>query len=400
MSVASQVRIAGPLVEFRAGFEAELVAQGYSDLAAATQLRLLARLSDWLADNGVAPSGLDDEAIEVFFAARRRAGCGRWCSSAGPQPVLSYLRAAGAVPTPAPPVDTSPVGQLVEAYRGYLEHERGLMPRTVAAYVAVAGRFLAAHCGRDGRLGLQSLVAADVTGFVVAECDKPGVRVGVVTALRCLLRYLFFEGLIATELVWAVPAAAGWSQPLPRHVSPAQVQALLASCDRRGGVGRRDFALLTVFVRLGLRASEAATLRLDDLDWRNGEVTIRGKGDRVERLPLPGDVGEAIVAYLQGGRPDCGAREVFLRAAAPWRRLAQPSITDIVYRACERAGLAAFGPHRLRHTAATQMLRAGASLAEVAQVLRHHDPATTTTYAKVDRGALVALALPWPGGSR
>jgi integrase/recombinase XerD len=400
MGVASQVRIAGPLVGFRAGFEAELVTQGYSDLGAATQLRLLARLSDWLAVNDVEPSGLDDETIEAFFVDRRRAGCSRWYSSVGPQPVLSYLRAAGVVPRSALPVDWSAAGRLVAAYRRYLEHERGLTARTVAAYIAVAGRFLAAQESRGGRLELESLVAADVTAFVVAECALPGVRVGVVTALRCLLRYLFFEGLITTELVWAVPAAAGWSEPLPKHVAPAQVQALLDSCDRRRGVGRRDFALITVFVRLGLRASEAAALRLDDLDWRHGELTIRGKGDRVERLPLPGDVGEAIVAYLQRGRPDCASREVFIRASAPWRRLAQPSITDIVYRACERAGVAAFGPHRLRHTAATQMLRRGASLAEIAQVLRHHDPATTAMYAKVDRDALVALALPWPGGSR
>lgn len=399
MGVASQVRIVGPLTEFRDGFEAELAAQGYTDLGAATQLRLLARLSDWLVDNGVSATALDDEALETFFADRRRSGCARWCSAAGPQPVLSYLRAAGAVPIPPPVIDTSAAGLFLAAYRRYLEQERGLTARTVAAYVAVARRFLDGHSSGE-RLRLDALVAADVNAFVVVECAQPGVRTGVVTALRCLLRYLFFEGLIATELVWAVPAAAGWSEPLPRDLTRAQVDALLASCDRGRSIGRRDYALLVLFVRLGLRASEAAALRLDDLDWRNGEITVRGKGDRVERLPLPVDVGEAIVAYLQRGRPDCQAREVFVRATAPWRRLAQPSVTDIVYRACERAGLPTFGPHRLRHTAATQMLRAGGSLAEIAQVLRHHDPATTATYAKVDRDALATLALPWPGGSR
>lgn len=400
MGTASGVRISGPLVRFRDGFEAELVAQGYTDLGVTQLLRLLARLSDWLEESDLEPSALDAEALEVFFAARRRAGCSKWCSSVGPQPVLTYLRAVGAVPTPAPTVDTSAAGRLIASYRRYLVQERGLVARTVAAYVAVARRFLDAQSSDPEHLGLDALVAADVIAFVEVECARPGVRVGVVTGLRCLLRYLFFEGLITTELVWVVPAAAGWSEPLPATVTPAQVDALLASCDRRRGVGRRDYALITVFVRLGLRASEAAGLTLDDFDWRNGEITVRGKGDRVERMPLPDDVGEAIVAYVQRGRPDCQVREVFIRARAPWRRLAQPSVTDIVYRACERAGLPAFGPHRLRHTAATQMLRAGGSLAEIAQVLRHHDPATTATYAKVDRAALTTLAMPWPGGSR
>jgi integrase/recombinase XerD len=400
MDVASRVRVSGPLTRFRDGFEAELVTQGYTDFSAAQQLRLLARLSNWLEEWGLEPFELDAEATEAFFAARRAAGCATWCSTGGPQPVLSYLRSVGAVPTPAPVVDTSAAGRLLESYRCYLEQERGLVARTVEAYVAVARRFLDAQSSGREHLGLDALVASAVIAFVEVECARPGVRVGVVTALRCLLRYLFFEGLIATELVWVVPAAAGWSEPLPAAVTPAQVDALLGACDRRRGVGRRDYALITVFVRLGLRASEAAGLTLDDFNWRNGEITVRGKGDRVERMPLPGDVGEAIVAYVQRGRPDCQAREVFIRATAPWRRLAQPSVTDIVYRACERAGLPAFGPHRLRHTAATQMLRAGGSLAEIAQVLRHHDPATTATYAKVDRDALTTLAVPWPGASR
>ncbi|MEX2501968.1 MAG: site-specific integrase, partial [Trueperaceae bacterium] len=346
---------------------------------------MLARLSDWLEEQGLEPSGLGAETIEAFFESRRRVGCGKWLSAAGPQPVLSYLRGVGAVPAPPPLIDRSPAGRLIVSYRRYLQEERGLVARTVEAYVAVARRFLEAQSSSREPLRLDALTAANVIAFVEVECTRPGVRVGVVTALRCLLRYLFFEGLIATELVWVVPAAAGWSEPLPTAVTAAQVDALLASCDRQRSVGRRDFALITVLVRLGLRASEAAGLRLDDFDWRNGEITVRGKGDHLERLPLPGDVGEAIVAYLQRGRPDCAAREVFIRAQAPLGRLAQPSVTDIVYRACGRAGLPIFGPHRLRHTAATQMLRAGGSLAEIAQVLRHHDPATTARYAKVDR---------------
>lgn len=157
---------------------------------------------------------------------------------------------------------------------------------------------------------------------------------------------------------------------------------------------------MILMARLGLRAAEAGGLRLDDIDWRAGDLIVRGKGRRYERLPLPADVGEAIVAYLQRGRPACASRLVFVASRAPFGGLAQPSVTDIVYRACDRAGLPRVGAHRLRHTAATQMLRRGATLAEVAQVLRHHDPLTTSTYAKVDRVALATLAQPWPGTSR
>lgn len=399
MGAASRVRMTGPLTEFRAGFEADLVAQGYSDLGTAQHLRLLARVSDWLVEQHLEPGAFDAAAVEAFLDMRRRAGFTRWLSPIGLAPMLTYLRAEGAIPTPAAMIDTTSAGQLIDSYRRYLEEERGLGASAVGAYLRVARRFVEAHSSERG-LELDAVVPADVASFVVAECARRSVRSGVVTALRCLLRYLFFEGLVATELAWAVPRAAGWSASLPRDLAPAQVAALLGSCDRRRAVGRRDFALITAIARMGLRAGEVAALSLDDIDWRAGELTIRGKGRRDERLPLPGDVGEAIVAYLRRGRPSCSSRNVFIRAVAPWRGMKQPAVSEIVYRACERAGLPPVGAHRLRHTAATQMLRRGASLAEVAQVLRHHDPLTTTTYAKVDRGALATLAQPWPENAR
>ncbi len=399
MGIASRVRIRGPLSEFRAGFGAGLVAQGYTDLSAAGQLRLLARLSDWLLEENLEPGACDVGVVEAFLVARRRAGCTQWCSLVGLAPMLTYLRSVGAIPVAAPLIDTTPAGQLIDRYRLYLVQERGLVASTVGFYVGVAYRFVEAHSS-EGGLELDVVVPADVAAFVVAECARRSVRSGVVTALRCLLRYLFFEGLVATELAWAVPRAAGWSASLPKDIAPAHVAALLGSCDRRRAIGRRDFALMTVISRLGLRAGEVAALSLDDIDWRSGELRIRGKGRRDERLPIPGDVGEAIVGYLRRGRPACTERNVFIRARAPWRGLTQPSITDIVYRACERAGLAPVGAHRLRHTAATQMLRRGATLAEVAQVLRHHDVLTTSTYARVDRVALGELAQPWPGSVR
>jgi site-specific recombinase XerD len=174
----------------------------------------------------------------------------------------------------------------------------------------------------------------------------------------------------------------------------------LASCDRRSSTGQRDFAILVVLSRLGLRAAEVAGLSIDDIDWRAGELVVRGKGRCEERLPLPVDVGEAIASYLQQGRPRRPERELFLRVHAPLRRLSSEGVAEVVRAASERAGLGSFGSHRLRHTAATEMLRAGATLSEVAQVLRHRSMANTVLYAKVDHLALVALAMPWPGVAR
>lgn len=285
---------------------------------------------------------------------------------------------------------------MIEAYRSYLTDERGMGWSARDFYVRVARRFLDHHATTAG-LGLGEVTAADVATFVLTECARRSVRSGVLSATRCLLRYLFVEGLVATELAWAVPSAAGHhGASLPKDLSPVQVNALLASCDRRRAIGRRDFAIITALSRLGLRAGEAAVLSIDDIDWHSGDLLIRGKGRRDEVLPLPDDVGEAIVAYLRRGRPHCESRLVFIRVRAPWRGLSQPAITEIIYRACSRAGLPEVGAHRLRHTAATQMLRRGGTLAEVAQVLRHHDPLTTSTYAKVDRVALATLAGPWP----
>jgi len=192
----------------------------------------------------------------------------------------------------------------------------------------------------------------------------------------------------------------GWAdQRLPRPLGAAAVPALLASCDRHTLAGARDFAILTVLRRLGLRAGEVAALQLGDIDWRHGEIAVRGKGGRRERLPLPADVGEAVVAYLRW-RPRVRCRALFLRVRAPIAGLTSDGVQDVVRGSCMRAGLPVAGAHRLRHHAATAMLAGGASLAEVGQVLRHARPATTSLYAKVDRVALRRLARPWPGGAR
>jgi site-specific recombinase XerD len=221
----------------------------------------------------------------------------------------------------------------------------------------------------------------------------------LVTALRSLLRFLYLEGHTPTLLTNAAPAIASWKlAPLPRAVEPRQVQALVRRCDRRTAIGRRDVAILTLLTRLGLRGGEVIALELDDIDWRCGEITIAGKGRRHERLPLPPDVGEALASYLRRGRPRTRSRKVFVRHRAPYSPLGPSAITGRICRLCDRAGIARISAHRLRHTAATQMLHHGAPLEEIAEVLRHRDLLTTAIYAKVDRKALRELARSWPGG--
>jgi integrase len=272
---------------------------------------------------------------------------------------------------------------------------------TIAGYLHVARLFFAARAV-DGELHLDRLSAAEVTTFVLAECASRSVGSAkyIVCGLRSLLRYLYVAGRIEAALDAAVPAAAGWRlATLAVTFGRTEVARLLASCDRRTTFGRRDYAVLVLLSRLGLRAGEVAALELTDLDWRAGELVVRGRGRREERLPLPADVGEALAGWLRRGRPRCETTTVFTRVRAPLRGLTSGGVSNIVQAASARAGLPEVHAHRLRHAAATEMLRAGASLPEVGQVLRHASVLTTAIYAKVDRDRLRGLALPWPGAA-
>jgi site-specific recombinase XerD len=289
---------------------------------------------------------------------------------------------------------------VVEGYRVFLVAERGLAAETVRCYCSHARVFLAG-LPQPVDASLAELSAGWVTAYVVEYCRGRNTwsAKAMVTGLRSLLRYLHVSGRVPISLVGAVPAVAGWRlSGLPRGLTVGQVDALIASCDLDVAVGVRDHAVLVVLARLGLRSGEVAALGLDDVDWRAGQVLIRGKGGRVERLPLPGPVGEALTGYLLGSRPPGGCRSVFLTArGSPPRPLTAMAVRQVVARACRRAGLPRLGAHRLRHTLASDMLRAGVSLAQVGQVLRHRSQLSTAVYAKVDQARLRDVARPWPG---
>ena len=398
---ASGVRVNGPLSPHMLGFRRELERLGYKPNPVCDQLRLMAHASRWLDEHGLGADEFTPARVEEFLAHRRAEAYTLWLSTKAMVPMLDYLRGLGAVPPPTRASAATEAEQLQEHFRAYLVQERGLATGTVAGYLHVARLFLAARAV-DGALHLDQLSAREVSEFVLAECASRSVGSAkhIVCGLRSLLRYLHVAGHTDAALDSAVPAAAGWRLAgLPVTFGPAEVARLLGSCDRRSSFGRRDYAVLVVLSRLGLRAGEVAALELADIDWRVGEVVVRGKGRRAERLPLPADVGEALAGWLRRGRPRCEATAVFTRVRAPHRRLTSRGVSNIVRAACVRAGLPAVHAHRLRHTAATEMLRAGASLPEVGQVLRHASVLSTAIYAKVDRDRLRTLALPWPGAA-
>ncbi len=401
MTNPSWARVRGPLAPYVDGVRAELERLGYTPLTAAAHVRLMAHLSRWLARHGVEASGLTPATVDAYFAQRRAAGYVGQVTGRALQPLLGHLQRLGVVSPPVPVAPASPQERLLAQYRDYLTTERGLTTTTAALNVRMVRPFLADQARmRQGRLDLEQLTAGEVAAFVVAQGrQRPKSVKRMVTALRSLLGFLHVEGIVDQPLATAVPSVAGWTQTgLPKALDAEQVAALLASCDERTATGRRDLAILTLLVRLGLRAGEVAALSLQDIDWRCGEITVRGKGNRHDRLPLPADVGQRIVAYLRDGRPQSTQdRAVFVRAQAPYRALTSNAVTTVVACAGRRAGLGVIGAHRLRHSAATAMLRSGGSLTEIGQTLRHVRPLTTAMYAKVDIEALRQLARPWPG---
>lgn len=395
-------RMSGPLAQYAGGFASRLASDGYAVGSIHNQLLRMSQLSRWLNVERLDADALSGDVVEGFLASRRAAGCRSGLSPRGLAPLLEHLRRLEVTPADPVPVAATPIEVLMERYATFLREERGLLPNSAVDYVRDAKAFLVSQPGVDGGLDLGELSGRDVIEYV--QCQCAGATVGharrVTVRLRALLRFLFIEARIDSPLAELVPAVANrrddWS---PKALSSAEVARLLRSCDRRTAAGRRDFAVLTVLSRLGLRAGEVAGMRLDDIDWRAGQIVIRGKGDRVEAMPVLHDVGEAVVGWLQRGRPRGECRYVFTRMRAPMGGLSTAGISQIVARACQRAGLSRSRAHRLRHFAATEMLRAGAGLAEVGQVMRHTRVATTSVYANADQRGLSEVIRPWPVGA-
>jgi len=400
MKKTAQVVVTGPLAPYAAGYRRDLSDQGYSAWTAVSYLYSLARVSRWLAGHGLTAADLDGECVERFLAERpasRRSAVQRR-TPRGMMSLLGHLRALGVAPALATAKGTA-ADALLNEFAGFLRNERGLAKKTVCVYRRVAGLFLSSQLG-DG-VDVRALSAGHVNAFVLAQAQRRGAGSlnNVVTALRALLRFCYLRGYTVTPLAAAAPRTVGWRDQGPsRRFGPGQVERLLASCDRRTSTGRRDFAILVVLARLGLRANEVAALRVDDVDWRAGEITVHGKGNRTDRLPLPVDVGQAIAGYCRRGRPRRQCRALFVQAKAPYAAMSSTAVSRVVQAACARAGLPKAGAHRLRHSAAAALRRAGAPLFEIGQLLRHQHAVTTAGYARDDQDALAEVAHRWPGG--
>jgi site-specific recombinase XerD len=381
------------------GFRQRLLELGYTPGSVCNQLAVVGHLGRWMADRGIAVDQLGCVEIDAFVAGCRRVGARQRVFRSGLLVLRRFLIEVGAMPPDVPAV-RSGLDELVDDYRGWLLHDRGLAEATVRRYVSTACRFLAQ---RRGGVEVADLSGGEVSGFLLAEtgrCSVGGAK-GCVAELRSLLRYLFVTGQIPVGLAAAVPPVAGWHDTgIPPALPAEMIQALLDSCDRASTVGIRDFAVLMLLARLALRSIEITRLQLEDVHWRAGEITIRGKARRLDLLPLPADVGQALVAYLLDARPASQLRQLFLTCRAPRRGITACAVSDVVQGACARAGVPVVGPHRLRHAVATGLVAQGVALTDISQVLRHRDLATTATYAKVDLVSLRAVARPWPGAQR
>lgn len=394
----------GPLGPFVEGHRSQLLALGYTPETVRGMLKVLGQVGRWMAERGLEPTDLCEVRIDEFLAYRRADQYRQSPCRRGLLLLLEYLGAEGVVPV-YHPQPGGPLGALVGDYRGWLVKDRGLAETTVLRYVNAACRFLRDYLGDSVEFDLQGMTSADVSAFLLSECRSGRYCVGAVKGrvaeLRSLLRFLFLRGFTSRSLAAAVPPVAGWTHTsIPSTVDRSNIDLLLQTCDRSTENGIRNFAIMTLVARLGLRSIEVARLQLDDVDWRNGELAVRGKARRVDRLPLPTDAGQALVSYLTDARPAVQHRQLFITCRAPRQPIRADLVGDVVERACLKAGIPTIGPHRIRHAVATELLASGVPIIDISQVLRHRDLATTAIYAKVDLASLREVAREWPGAQR
>jgi site-specific recombinase XerD len=392
----------GPLAAPLKAYAQQLHDQGYAVQTGQLQLQMLGQFNRWLQRRGLAIKQIDPSTVERYVCGRRKAGKLRRGDAAALVRLLRMLRPGQAGVPSSPP---SACQKLLQQFQHYLRQERGLSEATITGYTPVVRAFLA-ECFPTDTPDLHQLCAGDIAGFVQRQAERITTKYAknVVSALRAFLRHLLHRGALDTDLAACVPTIATWSlSSVPKFLCAEQIQRVLNSCDRNTALGKRNYAILLLLARLGLRAGEVVALTLEDLDWEAGLITVRGKGKRAAQLPLPVEGGTALADYLRQARPPCASRRVFIRAKAPRVGLANSiAICSLVERALQRAGMksAYRGSHLFRHSLATQLLNQGASLGEIGELLRHRRPDTTAIYAKVDLSSLRAIALPWPGGQR
>jgi site-specific recombinase XerD len=396
----------GPIAAQIDSFARSMSLQGYSLVSIHRQVFLAACFSRWLKQKGIGLRSISSGHPAQYL--RYRARHARPCRGDGAalSHLIDFLRRDGVIPGEKKVAcQPTPAERCAQAFGRYLLEERALARTTIINYVPFIRSFLEDRFG-PGRVALSRLCASDVVKFVQRQAPRLHMKRAklMTTALRSFLNYGKYLGEVSLDLAAAVPIVANWSMTsIPRAISAEHVRQLLASIDQRTAVGRRDYAILLLLARLGLRSGEVAFLELDDIDWNTGQVSVRSKGGQRNTMPLPIEVGRAVAAYLRKGRPASSSRRVFLRAKAPVRAfLGASGVGSIVRHSLERAGIHATtkGTHQFRHGLATEMLRRGASLGEIGELLGHRHPQTTKIYTKVDIKALRTLALPWPGGVR
>jgi integrase/recombinase XerD len=396
----------GPLSSQIAGFAGWAREEGYAFATRRGKVMLAACFSRWLGEQAVSTPCVSSEHPARYLRSRAHHVRVHPEDAATLRQFLNFLRRQGVVPAEKiPRPRLTPVEKAAHAFERYLRDERKLAEVTIIYYVSFVRGFLADRFG-DGPVRLSRLCAGDVMRFVQRQASRLHLKRAklLTTALRSFLHYARCIGQVTRDLAAAVPTVANWSMPsIPRAIPAEGARRLLASVNRHTPMGRRDYAILLLLARLGLRSSEVVRLELEDIDWNAGSIIVQGKGDQRSSLPLPADVGSAIATYLRRARPRNSSRRVFLRTKAPIGGFRGPvAIASLVKHNLARAGIQAptQGAHQFRHALATKMLHHGASLAEIGDVLRHRSPETTKIYTKVDIDSLRALALPWPGGVR
>jgi integrase/recombinase XerD len=388
----------GPLGSYIQQLVNNLRQQGYRRGNSRWRVRIAHRFAHWIAESRIAVENLTPTQIDRFVERYCKIKQGDAKTLRMFFDILVENGVVSRMPEPAP----TEAQRLVDEFATYLQRQRALSPRTIESYRQLSRSFLDFQF-RGKPISIAALRAQDVIALVQHEARRKcaGSAKNTTVALRSYLRFAHYSGILEHDFSAAVPTVADWAlASIPRGLTEDEVRRVLESCNRQTSVGRRDYAVLLLLARLGLRASEVATLTLDDIRWDTGTILVHGKGGKPRKLPLLADVGKAIAIYLKQDRPTVPSRRVFLRVPAPHTELRYSSaICLVVQNALLRASLQTHskGAHQFRHALATEMLKRGASLTDIGEVLRHEKPKTTFIYAKVDFASLRPIALPWPG---